>query len=68
MVVKEENKIEKEVVTGITSSENESKITLKGIPDKPGIAAKIFGTLAKININVDMIVQKILLMTKSLQV
>ena len=41
MVVKEENKIEKEVVTGITSSENESKITLKGIPDKPGIAAKI---------------------------
>ncbi len=59
MVVKEENKIEKEVVTGITSSENESKITLKGIPDKPGIAAKIFGTLAKININVDMIVQNI---------
>ena len=59
MVVKEENKIEKEVVTGITSSENESKITLKGIPDKPGIAAKIFGTLAKANINVDMIVQNI---------
>ena len=59
MVIKEENKIEKEVVTGITSSEKESKITLKGIPDKPGIAAKIFGTLAKININVDMIVQNI---------
>ena len=59
MVVKEENKIEKEVVTGITSSENESKITLKGIPDKPGIAGKIFGILAKVNINVDMIVQNI---------
>ncbi len=59
MVVKEENKIEKEVVTGITSSENEAKITLKGIPDKPGIAAKIFGTLANINVNVDMIVQNI---------
>ena len=57
MVVKEENKIEKEVVTGITSSENEAKITLKGIPDKPGIAAKIFSTLASNNINVDMIVQ-----------
>ena len=59
MVVKEENKIEKEVVTGITSSENEAKITLKGIPDKPGIAAKIFSTLANNNINVDMIVQNI---------
>ncbi len=59
MVVKEENKIEKEVVTGITSSENEAKITLKGIPDKPGIAAKIFSILASNNINVDMIVQNI---------
>ena len=59
MVVKEENKIEKEVVTGITSSENEAKITLKGIPDKPGIAAKIFNILAYNNINVDMIVQNI---------
>ena len=59
MVIKEENKIEKEVVTGITSSENEAKITLKGIPDKPGIAAKIFSTLASNNINVDMIVQNI---------
>ena len=59
MVIKEENKIEKEVVTGITSSENEAKITLKGIPDRPGIAAKIFSTLASNNINVDMIVQNI---------
>ena len=59
MVIKEENKIEKEVVTGITSSENEAKITLKGIPDKPGIAAKIFSILASNNINVDMIVQNI---------
>ena len=59
MVTKEENKIEKEIVTGITSSENEAKITLKGIPDKPGIAAKIFSILAKSDINVDMIVQNI---------
>ena len=59
MVTKEENKIEKEIVTGITSSENEAKITLKGIPDKPGIAAKIFSTLARSDINVDMIVQNI---------
>ena len=59
IVVKEENKIEKEVVTGITSSENDAKITLKGIPDKPGIAAEIFGILAGVSINVDMIVQNI---------
>ena len=59
VVLKEERKLEKEVVTGIASSENEAKITIKGIPDKPGIAAKIFGLLAKVNINVDMIVQNI---------
>jgi len=59
IVLKEEKKLEKEVVTGLTSSENEAKITLKGIPDKPGVAAKIFGLLAKHKINVDMIVQNI---------
>ncbi len=59
IVLKEEKKLEKEVVTGLTSSENEAKITLKGIPDKPGVAAKIFGLLAKYKINVDMIVQNI---------
>ncbi len=59
MVIKEESKIEKEIVTGITSSEKDAKITLKGIPDKPGIAAKIFSILARNNINVDMIVQNI---------
>ena len=59
MVVKEESKIEREIVTGITSSEKDAKITLKGIPDKPGIAAEIFSILARSDINVDMIVQNI---------
>ena len=59
IVLKEEKKLEKEIVTGLTSSENESKITLKGIPDKPGVAATIFGLLSKHKINVDMIVQNI---------
>ncbi len=59
MVIKEENKMEKEVVTGISSSDNDAKITIKGIPDKPGIAAKIFGLLATVNVNVDMIVQNV---------
>ena len=40
-------------------SKNESKITISGVPDKPGISAIIFGTLSKNNINVDMIVQNI---------
>ncbi len=59
MVVKEENKIEKEVVTGIAASENDANISLKGIPDKPGVAGQIFGILADADINVDMIVQNI---------
>jgi aspartate kinase len=59
MVLNEEKKLEKEVVTGIASSENDAKITLKGIPDRPGIAAKIFGLLANSKINVDMIVQNV---------
>jgi len=52
-------KLEKRSVSGIVFSKNDSKITLLGIPDKPGIAAKIFGSLADENVNVDMIVQNI---------
>ena len=59
MVIKEEKKLEKEVVTGISASDNEANISLKGIPDKPGIAGKIFALLSSANINVDMIVQNI---------
>ncbi len=59
MVIKEENKLEREVVTGISASENEANISLKGIPDKPGVAGKIFSILAEANINVDMIVQNL---------
>jgi len=51
--------IEKRNVSGIVFSKNDSKITLLGIPDRPGVAAKIFGSLAKQDINVDMIVQNI---------
>ena len=58
-IVNEEKLIEKEVVSGVSYSKNESKITISGIPDKPGIAAKIFRILSKNNINIDMIVQNI---------
>ena len=59
LIVDEKKLIEKEIVSGVSYSKNESKITISGIPDKPGISAKIFGLLASKNINVDMIVQNI---------
>ena len=59
MVVKEEKELEKEIVTGISVSDNEANVSLKGIPDKPGIAGEIFSLLSEANINVDMIVQNI---------
>ena len=59
LILDEKNLIEKEIVSGVSYSKNESKITISGIPDKPGISAKIFGLLASKNINVDMIVQNI---------
>ena len=58
-IVNENELVEKEIVSGVSYSKNESKITISGIPDKPGISAKIFGLMAKNNINVDMIVQNI---------
>ena len=59
LIVNEKKLIEKEVVSGVSYSKNESKITISGVPDKPGISATIFGVLSKNNINVDMIVQNI---------
>ncbi len=59
LIVDENNLIEKEIVSGVSYSKNESMITISGIPDKPGISARIFGLLADKNINVDMIVQNI---------
>ena len=58
-IVNEDKLIEKEIVSGVSYSKNESKLTISGIPDKPGISAKIFGLMSRNNINVDMIVQNI---------
>lgn len=58
-VKREEDVVEKELVSGIVYSKNEAKITLRNVPDIPGIAAKVFGPLADAGINVDMIVQNI---------
>ena len=59
IILDKKNLIEKEIVSGVSYSKNESKLTISGIPDKPGISARIFGLLADENINVDMIVQNI---------
>ena len=47
------------IITGISSTKNDAKITLVGVKDKPGVAAAIFKPLSKHNINVDMVVQNI---------
>lgn len=51
--------IEEAVVSGITLTENEAKLTICSVPDKPGIAANIFTKLAQAQVNVDMIVQNV---------
>ena len=59
-IVKEESKsMEAVVVRGVALDKNQAKITLVGVPDKPGVAARIFKALADATINVDMIVQNI---------
>ena len=58
-VVDEDEIVEQKVVSGITYSRDEAKLTLVRVPDQPGIAAAIFGPLAEANVNVDMIVQNV---------
>ncbi|GBQ98430.1 aspartate kinase [Acetobacter nitrogenifigens DSM 23921 = NBRC 105050] len=57
LVVDEDEIVEQELVTGIAYSRDEAKVSMRRIPDRPGIAAAIFGPLSEANINVDMIVQ-----------
>ena len=59
LVVDEDNTVEQELVRGIAHSNDDAKITLIRVDDRPGIAAAIFGPLTDANINVDMIVQNV---------
>ncbi len=59
LVVDEDEIVEQAIVSGIAHSLDEAKVTLTHIPDRPGIAAAIFGPLADAAINVDMIVQNV---------
>ena len=59
-IVKEETQsMEKVVVRGVSLEKNQAKVTIAGVPDKPGIAVKVFSALAANHINIDMIVQNV---------
>ncbi|MBN2223517.1 MAG: aspartate kinase [Deltaproteobacteria bacterium] len=59
IVTGEDKDMEQVVVSGIAYNVNEAKVTIRGVPDKPGIASRIFGTIADAGIIVDMIIQNV---------
>ena len=59
LVVDEDEIVEQPIVSGIAYSRDDAKVTLRRVPDRPGIAAGVFGALAQANVNVDMIVQNL---------
>ena len=59
IVTQESDSMEAVVVRGVALDKNQAKVTLVGVPDQPGMAARVFSTLAGASINIDMIVQNI---------
>ena len=59
LITKRKNIFRNKIITGITSTKNDAKVTLVGVKDRPGVAASIFKPLSKNSINVDMVVQNI---------
>ncbi len=59
LITKKSNIIKDKIITGITATHNDAKVTLVGVKDQPGVAASIFKPLSKNLINVDMVVQNI---------
>jgi aspartate kinase len=57
IVCDEEDIVEKRIISGVTYSRDEAKVSLMGLPDHPGVSARVFGCLADAHVNVDMIVQ-----------
>ena len=57
LVVSEQETLERPLVTAVTHSTDEARVTLTHVPDRPGVAGRIFGALADANINVDVIIQ-----------
>ncbi|MBB6227034.1 aspartate kinase [Polymorphobacter multimanifer] len=59
VVDESEDDVEQQLIAGVAYDKSEAKVTLVGVPDRPGVVAAIFGPLADANVNVDMIVQNI---------
>ena len=59
LITRRKNIFRNKIITGITSTKNDAKVTLVGVKDRPGVAASIFKPLSKNSINVDMVVQNI---------
>ena len=59
LITYEENEMEAPLISGIAFNRDEAKLTIRGVPDRPGIAAQILGDIGSSNINVDMIVQNV---------
>jgi aspartate kinase len=57
LVISEQETMERPLVTAVTHSSNEARVTLTGVRDEPGVAGEIFGALAEANVNVDVIIQ-----------
>ena len=58
-IVKEDRSMEDVLIRGVSLNKDEAKLTLRGVPNRPGVAAAVFKTLAQSGINVDMIIQNI---------
>jgi aspartate kinase len=59
MIQGEKDMLEKPIISGIAYDVAQAKVTMFGVPDKPGIAAKVFSSIAKSNINIDLIIQNV---------
>ena len=59
LITSEESTMEQPKITGIAYNINEAKLTIRNVPDRPGIASKVFGPIADAHINVDMIIQNV---------
>jgi len=59
LITKENKNMEAVLVSGVVLDKNQARVTLRGVVDRPGIAAEIFSALAEANINVDMIIQNV---------
>ena len=59
LITTEEDEMEQAVISGIAFNRDEAQLTISGVPDKPGVASEILGSVTKANIEIDMIVQNV---------